>query len=118
MTTPGSSSAATSHGATIMAVRPARYVPTMSVKPRTPEARLTAGGHRWRWQKRPHGAIEWVGHAPGQLGADGGTVTVSPPSPYPDRCPSCGRHAHLRVAFLALPVCSPFGPVGEGCSRG
>ena len=83
----------------------------------TPEARLTAGEHRWRWQKRSQGAIEWVAPAPGQLGADGGTVTVSPPSTHPGRCPSCGRRAHIRVAFLALPVCSPFGPVGEGCSR-
>jgi hypothetical protein len=82
-----------------------------------PEARLTAGEHRWRWQKQPRGAIEWVAPAPGQLGADGGTVTVSPPSTPTGRCPSCGRRAHIRVAFLALPVCSPFGPVGEGCSR-
>ncbi|MCZ2859186.1 hypothetical protein [Blastococcus sp. VKM Ac-2987] len=82
-----------------------------------PEAPPAAGGHRWRWQKRPHGAIEWVAPAPGQLGEDGGTVTVSPPSPHPGRCPSCGRRAHIRVAFLALPVCSPFGPVGQGCSR-
>jgi hypothetical protein len=78
---------------------------------------MTAGEHRWRWEKQPHGAIEWVAPAPGQLGADGGTVTVSPPSTQPDRCPSCGRRAHIRVAFLVLPVCSPFGPVGEGCSR-
>jgi hypothetical protein len=82
-----------------------------------PEARLTARGHRWRWQKRSHGAIEWIAPAPGQLGADGGTVTVSPPSTHPSRCPSCGRRAHIRVAFLVLPVCSPFGPVGEGCCR-
>jgi hypothetical protein len=33
------------------------------------------------------------------------------------RCGSCGRRARVRVAFLVLPVCSPFGPVGEGCSR-
>lgn len=82
-----------------------------------PEAQLTAGEHRWRWQKQPHGAIEWIAPAPGQLGADGGTVRVSPPSPHPDRCPTCGRRAPIRVAFLQLPVCSPFGPVGEGCSR-
>lgn len=82
-----------------------------------PDQRSTAMEHRWRWQKRAQGAIEWVAPAPGQLGADGGTVTVSPPSTHPGRCPSCGRRAHIRVAFLALPVCSPFGPVGEGCSR-
>jgi len=82
-----------------------------------PQARMTIGEHRWRWKRRPNGAVEWVAAAPGQLGEDGGTVTVSPPSPHPGRCPSCGRRAHIRVAFLALPVCSPFGPVGEGCSR-
>ncbi|MGY2078821.1 hypothetical protein [Modestobacter sp. SYSU DS0657] len=42
---------------------------------------------------------------------------MSPPSPHPDRCPTCGRRARIRVAFLLLPVCSPFSPVGEGCSR-
>jgi hypothetical protein len=82
-----------------------------------PEARMTADGHRWRWQKRPRGAIEWVAPAPGQLGADGGTVGVSPPSTHLGRCPSCGRRARLRVAFLVLSVCSPFSPVGEGCCR-
>ena len=53
----------------------------------------------------------------GQLGADGGTVRVSPPSPSTGHCASCGRRMRIRVAFLVLPVCSPFGPVGEGCSR-
>lgn len=81
------------------------------------EARTTVGEHPWRWKRRPHGAVEWVAAAPGQLGEDGGTVTVSPPSPHSGECPSCGRRAHIRVAFLRLPVCSPFGPVGEGCSR-
>jgi hypothetical protein len=76
-----------------------------------------ASAYRWLWQKRTTGAIEWVAPAPGQLGADGGTVTVTPPSTHAGRCPSCGRRAKIRFAFLALPVCSPFGPVGEGCSR-
>jgi hypothetical protein len=63
------------------------------------------------------GAVEWVAPAPGQLGADGGTVIVSPLSPSMGQCPSCGRRARIRLAFLVLPVCSPFRPVGEGCSR-
>jgi hypothetical protein len=78
---------------------------------------MTTGEHRWRWQRRPDGAVEWVAPAPGQLGVDGGIVTVSPPSAHPGRCPSCGQETGFRVAFLVLPVCSPFGPVGEGCSR-
>jgi hypothetical protein len=82
-----------------------------------PDRNNAAVDHRWRWHKRPAGAIEWIAPAPGQLGDDGGTVTVSAPSTHPGRCPTCGRRAPIRVAFLALPVCSPFGPVGEGCSR-
>jgi hypothetical protein len=90
---------------------------TMSAVNSEPGASQPAEEHRWRWQKGNQGAIEWVAPAPGQLGGDGGTVTVSPPSMNLGRCASCGRRAHVHVAFLVLPVCSPFGPVGEGCCR-
>jgi len=72
------------------------------------ETSRAVGEHVLHWRRRTTGAIEWIAPAPGQLG--GGTVTVSPPSAHFGRCGSCGRRARVRVAFLVLPVCSPFGP--------
>ncbi len=74
----------------------------------------------WRWPRHTGpGWPAWRATVLGPVGDDGGTVYLGRRDAVRGRCTTCGRHAQLWQASLALP--RPFPPVldlpGGGCTR-
>ncbi len=75
----------------------------------------------WHWQQHTSpGWPTWRATVPGPVGDDGGTAYIGHRDTLAARCTTCGRHALLWQASLAL--LRPFPPAldlpGGGCTRG